>query len=294
MAIESVGVIGAGLMGGGIAQVCAVHGMRVTLADSMPGAAERAIAAIGRRLDREVTRGRMTPDTAGRAVERLAHAVSIEEVASADLVIEAIKEDLEIKRALFRRLGDAAPTTTVLASNTSSLPLSELAAASGRPEQVVGLHFFNPPYALRLVEVVPSESTSKETLDAALVFCDAIDRVTVRVKDAPGFIVNRLLVPYIFDAIHLVESGIGSAADVDRACTSGLSHAMGPIATADLIGLDTLLFISESMFEEFGEPRFKAPISLRRLVSLGHLGRKTGRGYFEYPTKPVAAASTPA
>ncbi|MHB8575786.1 MAG: 3-hydroxyacyl-CoA dehydrogenase family protein, partial [Dehalococcoidia bacterium] len=132
--------------------------------------------------------------------------------------------------------------------------------------------------------VVPTESTSLDTLAAALAFCDAINRVTVRVRDAPGFIVNRLLVPYIFDAVHLLEGGIGSARDIDQACTTGLSHAMGPIATADLIGLDTLLFISESMFEEFGEPRFKAPISLRRLVSLGHLGRKSGRGYYEYPT----------
>jgi 3-hydroxybutyryl-CoA dehydrogenase len=290
MAIDNVGVVGAGLMGGGIAQVCAVHSMQVGIVDAVPGAAERAAGAIRRRLDRDVQRGRMTADTASRAMDRIAAYQSLEDVASCDLVIEAISENLEAKRVLFKQLGSVAGPQTILASNTSSLPLSELAAASGRPDRVIGLHFFNPPYALRLVEVVPSESTSDETLNAALVFCDALDRVTVRVKDAPGFIVNRLLVPYIFDAIHLVESGIGSALDVDRACTTGLSHAMGPLATADLIGLDTLLSISEAMFEEFGEPRFKAPISLRRLVSLGHLGRKTGRGYFEYP--PVAGASS--
>jgi 3-hydroxybutyryl-CoA dehydrogenase len=288
MAIESVGVIGAGLMGSGIAQVCAVHGVRVGIIDAVPGAAERAQASIHRRLDREVQRGRMTADTTSRALERITAYDGIEDVSGCDLIIEAIVEDLEAKRSLFKRLGSVAAPEAILASNTSSLPLSDLAAASGRADRVIGLHFFNPPYALRLVEVVPSESTSQETLNAALAFCDAIDRVTVRVKDAPGFIVNRLLVPYIFDAIHLVESGIGSALDIDRACTTGLSHAMGPLATADLIGLDTLLFISESMFEEFGEPRFKAPISLRRLVSLGHLGRKSGRGYFEYP--PAAGA----
>ena len=291
MAIESVGVIGAGLMGGGIAQVCAVHGMRVTIYDNDFGAADRAISTIQRRLDREVQRSRMTADTAGRAVERLSTCYTLEEVAANDLVIEAIVEDLEIKRSLFRKLGEAAPSETILASNTSSLPLSELAAASGRPASVIGLHFFNPPYALRLVEVVPSESTSPATEAAALAFCDALDRVTVHVKDAPGFIVNRLLVPYIFDAIHLVEGGVGSALDVDQACTTGLGHAMGPLATADLIGLDTLLFISESMFQEFGEPRFKAPTSLRRLVSLGHLGRKSGRGYFDYATNAVSAAA---
>ena len=282
MAIKSVGIIGAGLMGGGIAQVCAVHGMRVCIYDANAGAAERALSTIQRRLEREVQRSRITADTASRADELINPGYTVEEVAGADLIIEAIVEDLEVKRSLFRQLGAAVAPETILASNTSSLPLSELAAASGRADRVVGLHFFNPPYALRLVEVVPNDSTSQETLDAALAFCDAIDRVTVRVKDAPGFIVNRLLVPYIFDAIHLVDGGVGTALDVDQACTTGLGHAMGPIATADLIGLDTLLFISESMFEEFGEPRFKAPTSLRRLVSLGHLGRKSGRGYFDY------------
>jgi 3-hydroxybutyryl-CoA dehydrogenase len=288
VAIERVGVIGAGLMGGGIAQVCADHGLQVGIVDAVPGGAERAVQTIRRRLGREVQRGRITADTASRAVERIDTYASALDVASFELVIEAIIEDLGKKRTLFKQLGEAAGPATILASNTSSLPLSELAAASGRPEQVIGLHFFNPPYALRLVEVVPSESTSQETLKAALAFCDYIGRVTVRVKDAPGFIVNRLLVPYIFDSIHLVESGIGSSLDVDQACTSGLGHSMGPLATADLIGLDTLLFISEAMFEEFGEPRFKAPTSLRRLVSLGHLGRKTGKGYFDYPPAPAA------
>jgi 3-hydroxybutyryl-CoA dehydrogenase len=197
-------------------------------------------------------------------------------------VIEAVVEDLATKREVFRRLGTLTAPGTILASNTSSLPLSDLAAASGRPEDVIGLHFFNPPYALRLVEVVVPESASPQTVEAALAFCDSINRVTVRVKDTPGFIVNRLLVPFIFDAIHLVESGVATAQDVDQACKVGLNHAMGPLATADLIGLDTLLYISEAMFEEYGEPRFKAPTSLRRMVALGHLGRKTGRGYFTY------------
>jgi len=291
MVIESAGIVGAGLMGSGIAQICAIHGIRVSLYDSDFGAADRAVSAIERRLEREVQRSRMTADAASRAVERLSTCYSIEELCAADLVIEAIVEDLRIKRSLFRQLGETAPPATILASNTSSLPLSDLAAASGRPDRVIGLHFFNPPYALRLVEVVPSESTSDETLSAALAFCDALDRVTVRVKDAPGFVVNRLLVPYIFDAIHLVDGGVGTAHDVDQACTTGLGHAMGPIATADLIGLDTLLLISESMFEEFGEPRFKAPTSLRRLVSLGHLGRKSGRGYFQYAAPPAAVTA---
>jgi len=199
-----------------------------------------------------------------------------------DAVIEAVVEDLAIKSGLFKKLGTLCREGTLLASNTSSLPLSNLAAASGRPERVIGLHFFNPPWALKLVEIVSTASTTEETLGDALAFCDKLGRAPVQVKDTPGFIVNRLLVPFIFDAIQMLDSGTASAADVDSACKLGLNHTMGPLATADLIGLDTLQLIAESMFEEYGEPRFKSPTLLRRLVALGHLGRKTGRGFFRY------------
>ena len=282
MTIERVGIIGFGLMGGGIAQVCAVHGYDVAVLDVDDERVQRGHDAIRARLERDVLRGRMTQDTCERALGRITGTTRYDDLSGCDLVIEAAVEDLAAKREVFRRLGAVTAPAAILASNTSSLPLSDMAAASGRPEQVIGLHFFNPPYALRLVEVVIPESTSQQTIDEAMVFCDTLDRVTVRVKDTPGFIVNRLLVPFIFDAIHLVESGTASAQDVDQACRIGLNHAMGPLATADLIGLDTLLYISEAMFEEYGEPRFKAPTSLRRMVSLGHLGRKTGRGFFPY------------
>jgi 3-hydroxybutyryl-CoA dehydrogenase len=282
MHIEQVGVIGFGLMGGGIAQVCAVHGYDVRVLDVDDERVARGHDAIRARLERDVARGRMTGDTCERALGRITGTTSYEDLGGCDLVIEAAVEDLAAKREVFKRLGTVTDPGAILASNTSSLPLSDMAAASGRPERVIGLHFFNPPYALRLVEVVIPESTSRETVDAAMEFCDTIDRVTVRVKDTPGFIVNRLLVPFIFDAIHLVESSTASAQDVDQACKIGLNHAMGPLATADLIGLDTLLYISEAMFEEYGEPRFKAPTSLRRMVALGHLGRKSGRGFFSY------------
>ena len=282
MAIERVGVVGFGLMGGGIAQVCAVHGYDVAVFDVDEERVARGQEAVRARLERDVTRGRMAADTCERALDRITGTTSYEDFAECDLVIEAAVEDLAAKRDVFKRLGSVTPPSAILASNTSSLPLSDLAAASGRPERVLGLHFFNPPYALRLVEVVIPESASQETVDTALVFCDTLNRITVRMKDTPGFIVNRLLVPFIFDAIHLVESGTASAHDVDQACRTGLNHAMGPLGTADLIGLDTLLYISESMFEEYGEPRFKAPTSLRRMVALGHLGRKTGRGFFTY------------
>lgn len=282
MDIERVGVVGFGLMGGGIAQICAVQGYDVTVLDVTDERTTRGAHAIQARLERDVLRDRMTRDQYERAMGRIAGTTSYEDLAHCQLVIEAAVEDIAAKREVFKRLGAVAAPDAILASNTSSLALSEMAAASGRPDRVIGLHFFNPPYALRLVEMVVPESTNQDTIDTAMVFCDNLNRITVRVKDTPGFIVNRLLVPFIFDAIHLVETGTATALDVDQACKIGLNHAMGPLATADLIGLDTLLFISESMFEEYGEPRFKAPTSLRRMVSLGHLGRKTGRGYFIY------------
>ena len=282
MNIREVGVVGCGIMGAGIAQICAAHGYRVRVTEEDPDRLEQGIAAIRRRLAREVERGRLSRERHDRTLSRLRGVESLEGLGGSDLVIEAVIEDLPVKKALFEALGKVCKADAILASNTSSLSLSEMAASSGCPERVIGIHFFNPPTVLPLVEVISSESTSQETIDAAMSFCDTSDRLTVRVKDSPGFIVNRLLVPFIFDAIHMVEGGIASARDVDQACKVGLNHALGPLATAALIGLDTMIHISDAMFEEYGESRFKAPTMLRRLVSLGHLGRKSGRGFFEY------------
>ena len=284
MTIKLVGVVGCGIMGSGIAQVCASHGHDVTVLEVDQQRLDQGLAAIKGRLARDVDRGRLTQERYERALRRLKGTTDIQDLSGCDLVIEAIVEDVPTKEHLFTELGGVCKAAAILASNTSSLSLSTLAAASDRPESVIGLHFFNPPTILRLVEVISSESTSEAATDAAMAFCDSIDRLTVRVRDTPGFIVNRLLVPFIFDAIRMVESGTATAEDIDQACKVGLSHAMGPLATADLIGLDTLIHISESMFEEYGEPRFKAPTILRRMVSLGHLGRKSGRGFFEYAT----------
>ena len=284
MTIKSVGVVGCGMMGGGIAQVCASHGYEVTVLEADQHRLDHGLAGIRTRLARDVERGRLTQERYERALRRLKGTTEIAELSPCDLVIEAVVEDLPTKEGIFSALGDVCRAEAILASNTSSLSLSTLAAASHRPENVIGLHFFNPPTVLRLVEVISSESTSEAATEAAMAFCDSIDRLTVRVKDTPGFIVNRLLVPFIFDAIRMVESGTASAEDIDQACKVGLSHAMGPLATADLIGLDTLIHISDSMFEEFGEPRYKAPPLLRRMVSLGQRGRKSDKGFFEYAT----------
>ncbi len=285
MEVQRLGIIGSGLMGSGIAQVAAYSGFDVVIVDVDETRVDAGITGIRRRLEREAERGRISTADAQAAISRLRGATdmdTLESLSLADAVIEAVVEDIAVKTKLFRRLGEVCKPGALLASNTSSLPLSDLAAASRRPERVIGLHFFNPPWALKLVEIVTTASTTEETLADAHRICEKMGRVPVQVKDTPGFIANRLLVPFIFDGIHLLDSGVATAADIDNACKVGLNHTMGPLATADLIGLDTLQLIAESMFEEYGEPRFKAPTLLRRLVSLGHLGRKTGRGFFRY------------
>ena len=283
--MQRLGIIGSGLMGSGIAQVAAYNGFDVVIVDLDEQRVEAGIAGIRKRLEREAERGRISAADCKAALGRLrgaADLATLDSLASADAIIEAVVEDVAVKTALFRRLGEVCKPGALLASNTSSLPLSDLAAASRRPERVIGLHFFNPPWALKLVEIVTTASTTEETLADAHRICAKMGRVPVQVKDTPGFIANRLLVPFIFDGIHLLDSGVATAEDIDNACKVGLNHTMGPLATADLIGLDTLQLIAESMFEEYGEPRFKAPTLLRRLVSLGYLGRKTGRGFFRY------------
>jgi 3-hydroxybutyryl-CoA dehydrogenase len=282
MPIKSVGVAGCGIMGGGIAQVCASNGYDVSVLEVNQQLLDKGLGGIKRRLGRDVERGRLSQEDCDGTLGRLKGTTDIQDLSACDLVIEAVVEDPSTKQQFFADLGRVCKPEAILASNTSSLSLSTMAAASGRPEKVVGLHFFNPPMILRLVEVISSESVSQDTIDEGIAFCESIGRVVVRTKDTPGFIVNRLVVPFVFDAIRLVESGTATAEDVDQGCKAGLNHAMGPIATADLVGLDTLLHIGESMFEEYGEPRFKAPTMLRRMVSLGHLGRKSGKGFFDY------------
>lgn len=282
MTVKTVGIVGCGIMGSGIAQVCVSHGYDVTVLEVDPARLTAGLDRIKAGLARDVERGRLSPERYEAALRRLWGTLDFHDLAEIDLVIEAIVEEIGAKRELFRRLGTVCKPEAILASNTSSLSISDLAGASGRPGSVIGIHFFNPPTVLRLVEVVTTAATSQATVDTVLAFCESIDRVIVRAQDTPGFIVNRLLIPFIFDAVRLVESGVASAADIDQACRTGLNHAMGPLATADLIGLDTLVQIGDAMFAEYGEPRFKAPTLLRRMVALNRLGRKSGSGFFAY------------
>jgi 3-hydroxybutyryl-CoA dehydrogenase len=286
MVIEAVGVVGAGAMGSGIAQVCLARGCDVTIVEQDAGRLEAGLARIRGGLARDLERERLTSEAHEHALAHLRGSTTLGDLADRDLVIEAIVELLEPKRALFADLGATCRPETVLASNTSSLSVSTLAGASGRADRVLGLHFFNPPTALRLVEVVTTAATSPATVDAALEFCARIDRVTVRTQDAPGFIVNRLLIPFIFDAIRMVEEGGATPSDVDEACRTGLGHTLGPLATADLVGLDVMADIGDALFEELGEARVKTPPLLRRMVALGRLGRKSGEGFFPYEGTP--------
>lgn len=269
-------------MGSGIAQVCASHGYEVTVIEVDEARAEAAVGGIGSRLNREVERERLTRERGDEIIAQLSASTDLQRVADCDLVIEAIVEDLPTKERLFAELGSTCKPEAILATNTSSVSVSALAAASGRPEQVLGLHFFNPPTVLPLIEIISTESTSEETRAAANAFSESIDRVIVFAKDRPGFIVNRLLIPFILDAIRMVDHGIATAQEVDDGFKAGANHTMGPIATADLIGLDTVAHIADTLFEELGESRYKTPPVVTRLIALGHLGRKTGKGFFDY------------
>lgn len=274
-------------MGARIAQVCIESGLDALLVDRDQPLLEGGLSSIRSRVQREVDRGRMSQEDCDAALGRLQGADSVDAASDVDLVIEAITESLAPKTALFARLGEVTRPDTILASNTSSLSISDLASASGVPERVIGLHFFNPPTVLKLVELVSTSVTDSRVAAEALEFCNHIGRVTIQTDDTPGFVANRLLVPFILDAIRVVETGVATAEEVDQACMSGLSHTMGPISTADLVGLDTLCSIAEVMFEEFGEPRFKPPVLLRRMVALGHLGRKSGQGFFDHASEKV-------
>ena len=277
-------VIGAGTMGAGIAQVFARHGHAVYLVDVRPSILEHAKARIRRSLERQARKGVLGTDDPGVVLDRIVLASDAEAaVSSVDIVVEAVVEDLVVKRRVFEALGGAAPRGAVLASNTSSIPIAELAAATAHPERVIGLHFFNPVPVMRLVEVVCGRATSGETLDRVLAWARALGKEPVRVRDAPGFVSNRVLMPMINEACFCVMEGVATAEDVDRVMTLGMRHPMGPLALADLIGLDVCLSILEVLYGGFGNDKYRPCPLLEEMVAAGRLGCKSGRGFYEYP-----------
>jgi 3-hydroxybutyryl-CoA dehydrogenase len=290
MSIQRVGVVGCGLMGSGIAQVCAAAGFETVVREVAPELVEKGLKGIEKNLARLVEKGTITEAAKGEIRGRLKGTTVIEDLKDCDLVIEAIIEQLPAKRELFGTLDKLCPTSTIFASNTSSLTITEIATSTKRPERFVGLHFFNPVPVMKLVEVVRTIATDAAVYDEMVAFGAKLGKTPVRASDSTGFIVNRLLVPYLLDAIRALEEGVGSIEDIDNSMKLGCGHPMGPLTLLDFVGLDTTYYISQIMFDEFKERRFAAPPLLKRMVLAGWNGRKAGKGFYDYadPAKPVA------
>lgn len=277
-----LGVLGGGTMGSGIAQTALLAGIEVSLVDVDAGQLQRAQKTIQSGVDRLVSRQRISAEQGSAAIAALTTSTNFESLAGSEGVIEAVSENVELKQSIFERLETVCADASFIASNTSSLSIQEIAQRMSDPSRVVGLHYFNPAQVLPLVEVVVPLTASDEAIESAWAFVEATGKTPVRVKDTPAFIVNRLLVPFCLSALRLWESGVATAEDIDSACQLGLGHSMGPLATADLVGLDVLLDVAESMQREIGDPNLAPPTILRRLVSAGRLGRKSGHGIYEH------------
>jgi 3-hydroxybutyryl-CoA dehydrogenase len=273
-------------MGSGIAQVIATAGLATIVRDVSDQLLDRGRAAIARSLGKLAEKGKLEPGAPEAALSRLRFTTDLAALADCDLVIEAVTEDLELKNALWRELDSRCPPATVFASNTSSLAIGQMAAATSRPDRFVGLHFFNPVPLMPLVEVVRAVTTSTATFEMALALARRIGKEPIVARDRSGFIVNLLLVPYLLDAVRALEHGVGTTADIDRGMQLGCGHPMGPLALLDFVGLDTTLRIGEIMFEEYRETRYAPPALLRRMVVAGMHGRKSGRGFYDYATDP--------
>ncbi|HWA58116.1 MAG TPA: 3-hydroxyacyl-CoA dehydrogenase family protein [Gemmatimonadales bacterium] len=286
--INSIAVLGCGLMGSGIAQVAAQAGCLVRVRDTDQGQLAKGRASIEKSTAKLVEKGKLAAAEREAALGRITYVTELADLASADLVVEAITEDLGLKNALWTELDRLCPAGTIFASNTSSLTIAAMAAATRRPDRFAGLHFFNPVPLMALVEVVRSVGTSQETVDRLFAFVRRLGKEPVAARDSSGFIVNLLLVPYILDGIRALERGVASITDLDTAMRLGAGHPMGPLTLADFVGLDTLVRIGDIMFEEYRETRYAPPPLLRRMVIAGFHGRKNGRGFYDYAKEPPA------
>ena len=290
MEIAKVGVVGCGQMGHGIAQICAQAGWEVFVCEAEQGALDRGIAKIEKQLGRSVDKGKIEQSEADAVRGRLHGSLDHADLRDCDLVIEAITENLDAKLELWRDLDGIVKPGAVFATNTSSLAVADQAAVTGRADRFLGLHFFNPAQVMPLLEVVKADETGNDAYDLGFALGEKLGKKTVAAGDNRGFIVNRLLVPYMLDAIRAHEQDVGSVSDIDAAMMAGASHPMGPLTLADFVGLDTLASIADVMVDAYGEDRFAQPETLRKLVEAGHYGRKSGRGFYDYSgEKPVAA-----
>ena len=289
MEIGRVGVAGCGLMGSGIAEIAARAGLHVVVREISEEALAAGRARVVKSIDRAVAKGKLDPASRDETLSRITFTTALDDFADRDLVIEAIVESLDAKNELFGHLDGVCPEETIFASNTSSLTVTDMAAATSRPDRFVGLHFFNPVPVMKLVEVVRTIVTSRETFDAACDFARRVGKVPVAARDNSGFVVNLLLVPYMLDAIRQLERGVATVEDIDTAMKLGCGYPMGPFTLSDFVGLDTLCQVAEIMYGEYREERYAPPPLLRRLVTMGRYGRKTGAGFYDWtPEGPVA------
>ena len=280
--IQRGGVLGCGLMGSGIAQISAAAGYETIVREVSDEVVQKGIGGIGRQLGKSVEKGKLAAEDRDALLGRLRGTTSLDDLKDCDIVIEAIVEDLEVKNEIWRALDGICPAHTIFASNTSSLTIADMAAATKRPERMVGLHFFNPVPVMKLVEVVKTIATDPQVFDTAFEFAKSLGKEPIVCKDNSGFVVNLLLVPYMMDAIRALEQGVASIEDIDKGMKLGTGYPMGPFVLSDFVGLDTLDKIGGIMFEEYKEKRYASPPLLRRMVSLGYFGRKSGKGFYDY------------
>jgi 3-hydroxybutyryl-CoA dehydrogenase len=285
-AVTALGVAGAGFMGSGIAEAAARTGVHVTLYEPQQAQLDRSRARVEQSVAHGVERGKLTHEESVALLERIAWTTALDDLASAEVLIEAVVEDLDVKRELFARLDAVAPDARILASNTSSIPIASLAAATTRPERVCGLHFFSPVPVMQLIEIVIGLDTSLETIATADAFAAQLRKHPIRTKDRAGFIVNFLLTPYLMSAVRMLEDGFATREDIDEGMRLGCGHPMGPLTLCDFIGLDVLGAVCESLYDEFKQPQYAPPALLRRMLAAGRLGRKSGRGFYDYATTP--------
>lgn len=280
--MKKIGVLGAGTMGSGIAQVIAQSGYKVILRDIKDELVEKGLETINKNLNRSVKKERITETEKSEILARIESTTEVEDLKDVDLVIEAAVENMEIKKKIFKELDEVCADKTVLASNTSALSITEIATVTKRPDKVFGIHFFNPVPVMKLVEVIKGIASSEKVFSEVSKFIDSLNKEAIEVEESPGFVVNRILVPMINEAIFLLEEGVASAEDIDKAMKFGANHPIGPLALADLIGLDVCLAIMNTLYEEFSDSKYRPAFLLKKKVRAGQLGRKTKEGFFEY------------
>jgi 3-hydroxybutyryl-CoA dehydrogenase len=285
MAIKKVGVVGCGIMGGGIAQVCAQSGYHVTVSEINDELLNKGLKVIKGNLAKSVEKGKLSKEEEAAIVGRLKGTTKVEDFGDCDLVIEAATENMNLKKKIFADLDKVCQPNIVLGTNTSCLCVTEVAMVTKRPDKVLGTHFFNPVPVMKLLEIVTTIVSSGETLNTAKTFGQSLGKVIVIAKDTPAFIANRIAVPMFIEAMKVYEEGLATKEDIDNAMVHGYNHPMGPLALADLVGLDTLLYVYESVYAEFKDPKWAPPLLLKRMVTAGQLGRKTGKGFYDYTKK---------